>query len=55
MTTMKTVTIKVWFDTRKLLRLIAAMTSENLMEVVHRLATAEWERLNNGDRNDKPV
>lgn len=43
---MKTVTMKLWFDTRKLLRLIAAMTNESIMEVVHRLAQAEWDRLN---------
>lgn len=40
-----TVTIKVWTETRKLLRLISAMTGETILEVVQRLASSEWSRL----------
>lgn len=44
--TMKPVTtLKVWVDTRKKLRLIAAMTDVTIMEVVDQLATAELKRL----------
>ena len=43
---MKTVTMKVWVDTKRLIKLISAMTDESMLEVVHRLAIAEWERLN---------
>lgn len=39
------VTIKVLYETRRLLRLIAAMTGEQLIEVVNRLATEELKRL----------
>lgn len=38
-------TLKVWVDTRKKLRLIAAMTDVTIMEVVDQLATAELKRL----------
>lgn len=34
-------TIKVWTETRKLLRLIAALTGESLVEAMHRLASEE--------------
>lgn len=37
-------TIKIWQKTRKLLRLIAASTGERIVEVMHRLVTAEWNR-----------
>lgn len=40
-------TIKVWTETRKLLRLIAAMTDESLVVVLQRLATVELARLQN--------
>lgn len=44
--TMKPVTtLKVWVDTRKKLRLIAAMTDVTIMEVVDQLATSELKRL----------
>jgi hypothetical protein len=43
---MKSVSIKVWVETRKLLRLISAMTDESIQEVVQRLAQAEWDRVN---------
>lgn len=39
------VSIKVTEDTRKALRLIAALTGENMQEVMERLAKAEAERL----------
>lgn len=42
---MKSISIKVWEDTRKLLKLISAMTGESVLEVVHRLAQAEWDRV----------
>lgn len=34
-------TIKVWTETRKLLRLIAALTDESLVEAMHRLVSEE--------------
>jgi len=42
-----TTTIKVWTETRKLLRLISAMTGETILEVAQRLASQEWSRLKN--------
>jgi hypothetical protein len=42
-----TVTIKVWQETRKFLRLISAMTGETILEVAHRIAVAEWGRVQN--------
>lgn len=39
------VSIKVTEDTRKALRLIAALTGETMQEVMERLAKAEAERL----------
>lgn len=41
---MKYVTIKVLEDTRRLLRLIAAQTGEQMIQVLQRLCAAEWER-----------
>jgi len=38
-------TMKIWADTRKLLRLIAALTNESIVEVIHRLAVAELKRV----------
>lgn len=38
-------TLKVWDDTRKKLRLIAAMTDTTMIEVVDSLATSELKRL----------
>jgi hypothetical protein len=43
----ESVTIKVWIETRKLLRLISAMTGESILEVVQRLASEEWKRVQN--------
>lgn len=39
------VTIKLWEDTRRLLRLIAAQSGEQMVQVLHRLCEAEWERI----------
>lgn len=39
------VTIRIWTDTRRLLRLIAAQTDEQMVEVMQRLCGAEWERV----------
>jgi hypothetical protein len=39
------VTIKVWVETRKALRLIAALSDETIVEAIHRLALAEIERI----------
>lgn len=41
----KYITIKVFSETRKLFRLIAAMTGEQMSDIAHRLATEEWRRL----------
>ena len=41
----KRTTIKIWTDTRKLLRLIAASTGETILAAAQRLASAEWEKL----------
>jgi len=41
---MKYVTIKVLEETRRLLRLIAAQSGEQMLQVLHRLCVAEWER-----------
>lgn len=39
------VTIKTRSETRKLLRLIAAVNDEQLLDVLQRLAVFEWNRL----------
>ena len=39
------VTIAIGLETRKVLRLIAAQTSEELQAVVARLALQEWQRV----------
>lgn len=38
-------TMRVWVKTHRLLRLIAAMTNESMIEVIHRLAQTEYERV----------
>ncbi len=38
-------TIKVWFETRNLLKLIAATTGETMMKAAHRILRAELDRL----------
>ncbi len=40
----KKVNLKVTEETRRLLRIIAALTGEQIMDVVHRIAAAELER-----------
>lgn len=39
------VTFKLWAETRKLFRLISAMTGETIMAIAHRLAEQEWKRV----------
>ena len=41
----KYINIKVWMDTRRKLRMIAALTHETLIRVVDRLAEAELGKL----------
>ena len=41
-----TITIKVYFDTRKLLRKIAAEKDKRIMWVLHELVKAEADKLN---------
>lgn len=38
-------TIKVYEDTRQLLRLIAAVNDEQITDVAHRLTSSEWQSL----------
>jgi hypothetical protein len=45
------VTIKLHADTRRLLRLIAAQSGEQMVQVMHRLCEAEWERVRPKDDN----
>lgn len=40
------ITIKLWAETRKLLRLIHALTGESMVAILHRLVEAEWQRIN---------
>ena len=40
-------TIRIWDDSRKIVRLIAAMTDESMVGVMHRLAVDELARLQN--------
>ena len=42
-------TMRVWKKTHKLLRMIAAQTDESMVEVLHRLAQAEYNRLRDGN------
>lgn len=46
---MKYVTIKVLEETRRLVRLIAAQTGEQMVQVLQRLCQAEWERIRKKD------
>lgn len=39
------VTIKLYAETRRLLRLIAAQSGEQMVQVMQRLCAAEWERV----------
>ena len=38
-------TMRIWTKTHKLLRLIAAHTDESMVEVMHRLAEQEYQRV----------
>jgi hypothetical protein len=38
-------TIKIWDDSRKLLKIIAALSDTSVVAVIHRLAEQEYERL----------
>ena len=42
------INIKVWLETRRKLRQIAALTDKNMVEVVDKLATEELKRLQKG-------
>lgn len=42
---MEYVTVKCYADTRRLLRLIAAQTDEQMVQVLDRLCRDEWARL----------
>ena len=37
--------MKVWKETHKLMRKIAAETGETLVKMLHRIVLAEWERV----------
>jgi hypothetical protein len=45
-------TMMVWKKTHKLLRLIAAHTDESMVEVMHRLAQAEYQHLQKDLNNE---
>lgn len=49
------VTIKLHADTRRLLRLIAAQSSEQMVQIMQRLCEAEWERVKPKGETKKPV
>jgi len=42
------ITIKIWTETRRKLRQIAALSDKNMVEVVDKLATEELKRLQKG-------
>lgn len=42
---MEAQTTKIWKNTLKLFRKIAAETGERMVQVMHRLALAEWARI----------
>jgi hypothetical protein len=46
-------TMRVWTKTHKLLRLIAASTDESMVEVMQRLAQAEYEHIRNEEIQDE--
>lgn len=50
---MNYVTVKLYEDTRRLLRLIAAQTGEQMVQVMQRLCREEWERIQR-EQKDKP-
>jgi len=50
MTTDKYKTIRIWPDTVKALRLLAALTGERMVQVLDRLVRAELERVQAAER-----
>lgn len=44
------VTIKLYANTRRLLRLIAAQTGEQMVQVMERLCRDEWEQIQPADQ-----
>jgi len=48
-------TLRVWKDTLKKLRYIYAATGESMIAIVDRLATQEYERIQNADRQNVQV
>jgi len=48
-------TLRVWKDTLKKLRYIYAETGESMIAIVDRLATQEYERIQNADRQNVQV
>lgn len=49
------VTVKLFEETRRLLRLIAAQTDERMVDVAQRLCAAEWERVKPKDTKPAPA
>ncbi len=47
------INIKVWLETRRKLRQIAALRDKNMVEVVDKLATEELKKLQRQMNNDK--
>ena len=39
------VTVRIWVETRRLLRLIAAQSGEQMVQAMHRLCQDEWDRI----------
>lgn len=48
---MSYVTIRIWEETRRLLRLIAADSGEQMVEVLHRLCEQEWSKTRDKSQN----
>ena len=46
-------TMRIWVKTHRLLRLIAAHTNESMVEVMHRLTQAEYERVKTQAQRDE--
>jgi hypothetical protein len=49
------VTVRIHTETRRLLRLIAAQTDEQMVQVMQRLCEKEWERVRPKGEPKKPV
>ena len=56
-TTMKTQTVKIWKGTLKKLRMIYALTGENMVSIMERLVAAELEQIQqaNSDENSSSL